>query len=111
VCLRVQPSPLHAARRSAHALADVGNAADTAKVTEPFALFRILGDKYDLVNDLLKGVNEPAQLKVRPSYTKKYFSFPLARRASPPTRITADRLIPLTCSSPSPIHRWNPDCY
>lgn len=31
-------------------------------------------------------------IKVLPSYTKKYFSRPLARLASPPTRITAERL-------------------
>jgi len=39
--------------------ADVGNAADTVQVAEPFALFGILRHEYDLVNDLLKGINEP----------------------------------------------------
>lgn len=41
------------------ALADVGNAADTVQVAEPFTLLGILCHEYNLVNDLLEGVNEP----------------------------------------------------
>jgi len=39
-------------------------------------------------------------MKVRPSIVKKYFSWPFARLASPPTRIIADRPV---------IRPWRPD--
>ncbi len=56
---------------------------------EPFALFRIPGNKDNLIHYAFKE-SIRRSINVLPWYVKKYFSWPLARRASPPTSTTAD---------------------
>ena len=80
----------------ADAPADVGNAADTVQVAEPFTLLRILCHEYDLINNLLKGVNEP--LNKGPALIDKEVLFlSVGTPGLPPTRITADLWTMLTC--------------
>lgn len=62
--MRCQRPCMQSADRT-DALADVGNAADTVQVAEPFTLLGILCHEYNLINDLLKRVNEPLNKGLR----------------------------------------------
>ena len=71
---------------------DIGDTAYPVKMPEPRTLLGVAGDKYDLIDNVPERIDET--FDERPAlYLKKYFSLPLARRASPPTRIIADLMV------------------